>query len=72
MKIYTSQVDFLNSELRRLHEVNQMLLEALKPFVNDYQGWTEDDFFRGMARGFPPKVAEVHTALKAIAKSGEV
>ena len=30
MKIYTSQVDFLNSELRRLHEVNQMLLEALK------------------------------------------
>jgi uncharacterized protein YllA (UPF0747 family) len=27
MKIHTSQVDFLNSELRRLHEVNQMLLD---------------------------------------------
>ena len=71
MKIHTSQVDFLNSEIKRLHEVNQMLLDALKPFVNGYQGWTEDDFLRGMASGFHPKGAAVQTALKAISKAGE-
>ena len=39
MKIHTSQVDFLNSELRRLHEVNQMLLEALKEARNCVEDW---------------------------------
>ena len=42
MKIHTSQVDFLNSELRRLHEVNQMLLEATKELMDTKSYWWQE------------------------------
>ena len=60
MKIYTSQVDFLNSEIKRLHDVNQMLLEALTMIENWSSHTTEfsvdfgskgvRDFYRTIAR----------------------
>ena len=34
MKIHVSKTEFLESEIKRLHEVNQELLEALKEYVD--------------------------------------
>ena len=67
MKIYTSQVDFLKSELRRLHEVNQMLVEALNLITfecGDLHHATKD------RHGFEPCPVEARI-YAAIKKAGE-
>lgn len=69
-------------ELKRLRQANldcvehfnavkaerDELLAALKPFVDGYRWWTEDDFLRAMANGLHPGIHRVHDALKAVRK----
>jgi chromosome segregation ATPase len=75
----------LEEEIKRLHAANldcvehfnaikaerDELLEALKPFVDSYRSWTENEFLRAMAHGLHPNIHKVHDALKAIAKTKE-
>ena len=64
------------AELRRLHEVNQMLLDALEQYANNIN-WIQDE--RGIARCWmepdsdtPKQYHGFELARAAIAKAGEV
>ena len=61
--------EMIDHQNKLLHALNQELITAIRPFIDEYRAWTKDDLLKAMARGYPDKLGAVMTACAAIAKA---